>query len=459
MGVKGFEHDEDREDLFDEYDSFSEIDEPLFTPEKSNKKRFNAFGDGFDLDDDFGDDLNVSSRDSFIEEDDDFGDFRPSPETYRNNDPSKSGYEDFISKEILPDDPYNSKYDYNPSSPIILRSRDESRNGRIGAKNPKRVTVRKASRKPEPEPELASLPDENDVSSQFSLELSRRYDYSQAQEPEESYEEYETEKKSTKSKNNSNDHEFITKIFAFLAIIICVLGLIYFVYSQSTGDNKGTDTFWESEGPPAANIKNFSPTADSEIPVIVSKENTLDENFEPNVVKLTVFALNSDMRIIPEALEALKEMSADMKTAGVDKDLKIISAYKSYSALNREFNRQVAEKKYTGMTQAAAESATEVLYPRPGTSEMQLGTNIIFSTDETFQDYFDSTDAGKWLAENAEKYGFVLRYPLDKVNATGHQFSPFEYRFVGKDEALFMKDNNYTVEEYAEFVKQLVNAN
>jgi D-alanyl-D-alanine carboxypeptidase len=44
---------------------------------------------------------------------------------------------------------------------------------------------------------------------------------------------------------------------------------------------------------------------------------------------------------------------------------------------------------------------------------------------------FADTDQGKWLAANAYKWGFILRYPNGMTNITGYEFEPWHYRYVG----------------------------
>ena len=47
---------------------------------------------------------------------------------------------------------------------------------------------------------------------------------------------------------------------------------------------------------------------------------------------------------------------------------------------------------------------------------------------------YADTAAGKWLAANCHKYGFILRYPKDKEDITGIGYEPWHFRYVGKKE-------------------------
>jgi LAS superfamily LD-carboxypeptidase LdcB len=48
---------------------------------------------------------------------------------------------------------------------------------------------------------------------------------------------------------------------------------------------------------------------------------------------------------------------------------------------------------------------------------------------------FANTKEAKWLAENAHRFGFILRYPEDKVAVTGYSYEPWHFRFVGRKAA------------------------
>ena len=66
------------------------------------------------------------------------------------------------------------------------------------------------------------------------------------------------------------------------------------------------------------------------------------------------------------------------------------------------------------------------------------------SSNEKFED----TEQYKWLNENAYKYGFILRYPKDKIDITGYKFERWHYRYVGTEISYALKDRDITLEEY-----------
>lgn len=60
--------------------------------------------------------------------------------------------------------------------------------------------------------------------------------------------------------------------------------------------------------------------------------------------------------------------------------------------------------------------------------------------------------AKAWLASNAHKYGFVVRYPNAKSDITGVSNYEYAYRYVGVAHATYMYNNNLCLEEYVDYL-------
>jgi len=91
---------------------------------------------------------------------------------------------------------------------------------------------------------------------------------------------------------------------------------------------------------------------------------------------------------------------------------------------------------------------------RPGHSEHQTGYTIDMFEKGSTQKTFHTTESYNWLINNAHKYGFILRYPEDKVEVTGYGFESWHYRYVGVEAATYIYKNKITFDEYyAYFVK------
>ena len=52
------------------------------------------------------------------------------------------------------------------------------------------------------------------------------------------------------------------------------------------------------------------------------------------------------------------------------------------------------------------------------------------------------------MQNHAHEYGFILRFPENKVDETGYQFESWHYRYVGLEAAKYIKEHNISFEEY-----------
>lgn len=52
------------------------------------------------------------------------------------------------------------------------------------------------------------------------------------------------------------------------------------------------------------------------------------------------------------------------------------------------------------------------------------------------------------MAEICSDYGFILRYPKDKVDITGYSYEPWHFRYVGSKVAKIIMNHHITLEEY-----------
>ena len=126
--------------------------------------------------------------------------------------------------------------------------------------------------------------------------------------------------------------------------------------------------------------------------------------------------------------------------------LYVASAYRSH-----DYQIQI----YNGYLRKDPQEVVDTYSSRPGYSDHQTGLACdLLSSGYNF-DTFEKSKAFKWLSENAEKFGFILRYPKDKEDITGYIYESWHYRYVGEELAKFINDNNLTYDEYhAYYVEQ-----
>ncbi|MGG0175121.1 VanY-A/VanY-F/VanY-M family D-Ala-D-Ala carboxypeptidase [Gottfriedia acidiceleris] len=86
-----------------------------------------------------------------------------------------------------------------------------------------------------------------------------------------------------------------------------------------------------------------------------------------------------------------------------------------------------------------------------GRSEHNLGLSLDVGSTKM---KMNEAPEGKWLEKNAWKYGFIIRYPKDKTAITGIQYEPWHIRYVGLPHSVIMKEKNFSLEEYLDFLKK-----
>lgn len=84
-------------------------------------------------------------------------------------------------------------------------------------------------------------------------------------------------------------------------------------------------------------------------------------------------------------------------------------------------------------------------------SEHNLGLSLDIGSTQT---EMSKAAEGKWLQQNAWKYGFVLRYPKDKTAITGIKYEPWHFRYVGLPHSAIMQEKQLVLEQYLDFLKE-----
>jgi zinc D-Ala-D-Ala carboxypeptidase len=188
-------------------------------------------------------------------------------------------------------------------------------------------------------------------------------------------------------------------------------------------------------------------TNPKDVAVVVNKSRALPADYAPPASELVepnvpfTFKEKSEKKLMraeaAKALETLFEQAAkeQIKLAGV-------SAYRSYTSQRSIYANNV---KTQGEQTASKYSA------KPGQSEHQTGLAIDVSSASAkfaLEESFGATTEGKWLAANAHKFGYILRYPKGKESITGYNYEPWHIRYVGVELAKEIKERGITLEEY-----------
>jgi D-alanyl-D-alanine carboxypeptidase len=104
----------------------------------------------------------------------------------------------------------------------------------------------------------------------------------------------------------------------------------------------------------------------------------------------------------------------------------------------------------------AAYVSPEELGERPADHLTGLGCLLKYAAQEEDTVVYHGLSEAEvygWLADNCYKYGFVVRYPADKAEATGVSGYTDYFRYVGTPHAEYMTENDLCLEEYIELLK------
>lgn len=145
-----------------------------------------------------------------------------------------------------------------------------------------------------------------------------------------------------------------------------------------------------------------------------------------------------DRRIYPD----LQEMFDAARAEGV---YPIVgSGFRTREKQQSLMDNKIASYREQGYDSTEAVELAEAWVAVPGTSEHEVGicADINATSGST------SDEVYQWLAENAWKYGFILRYPEDKTDVTKTIHEPWHYRYVGREAAAEIQASGLCLEEY-----------
>lgn len=176
---------------------------------------------------------------------------------------------------------------------------------------------------------------------------------------------------------------------------------------------------------------------------LVNYDNALPENYE---VELS--DIDKTRKFDSRAIGKLNQMIQAMKDDSI-LNIWVQSSYRSTEKQQKVFNEQVEEFMKQGKNKEEAEELTLKTINKPGTSEHNLGLAV----DLNYVNYdFENSKAFAWLNENAEDYGFILRYKKEKEHITKVDYEPWHWRYVGEEHAKKMNELDMCLEEYVEYL-------
>lgn len=172
--------------------------------------------------------------------------------------------------------------------------------------------------------------------------------------------------------------------------------------------------------------------------ILVNSRHSVPKNYSPPLTQLSN-GIYIDSRIYPD----LQKMFDDARNDGV---YPIVSeGYRTRRQQKQMMTDKITDLVNEGYSKKDAKELAEKQVAKAGKSEHELGLALDINADPS---YSSDEEVYSWLAENAYKYGFILRYPPDSENITGIKYEPWHYRYVGTDTAPEIYRRQITLEEY-----------
>ena len=198
--------------------------------------------------------------------------------------------------------------------------------------------------------------------------------------------------------------------------------------------------------------------------MLLNKENPCDSDFKPsNLAEIPSKWVNPDkssyitLDLDATATKALEAMLMEMRAEGFG-NIFVTSAYRSYSYQNSLYNTYIENEMEAnpGISREEAKAIVETYSAVPGYSEHHTGLCVDFITTDMIEltNEFAESEAYDWLCANAWKFGFILRYPEDKVDITGYSYESWHWRYVGRSHALAVLQSGKCLDEYIASITQ-----
>jgi zinc D-Ala-D-Ala carboxypeptidase len=215
-------------------------------------------------------------------------------------------------------------------------------------------------------------------------------------------------------------------------VVIACAGFLFFKHGTATAPTAKKT----ADNTPVFNKSTYSTSDPGSIWIVVNKQRPLSPlAYAPT----DLVSVGNGQQLRSEAAAALQQLFS--AAAGQKLTLKALSGYRSYATQQTVYAREVASY---GQAKADTESA------RPGYSEHQTGLAIdIGGGGCGIDNCFGQTAEGKWVAANAYKYGFIVRYTATNQAVTGYRAEPWHIRYIGLElSTQLQRDNITTLEEF-----------
>lgn len=209
---------------------------------------------------------------------------------------------------------------------------------------------------------------------------------------------------------------------------------------SASGASSSSSSSKVSSSTSTSSINSSDPYYESSMPLLVNPDHLMPDDYSPTVV-----SVGGNYKLESKAAAAWQDMQAAASRDGVS--LWIISAYRTLERQTELYQEKVEEYKNLGYNEGDAKIEAGKWVAVPGTSEHCLG----YAADLcSLEENFENSDQFAWLQKHCAEYGFILRYPKDKVDITKISYEPWHYRYVGSNHAQIIMSQGLCLEEYLE---------
>lgn len=211
----------------------------------------------------------------------------------------------------------------------------------------------------------------------------------------------------------------------------------YLNYADETGEDEDVTVLYVNLDMDKPDYEDSVRVDKFSIDMLINKHRYLDEKYEPNdLMEIPIeYASEEGMKSSRIAFNAYREMSNAASKEGYG--IVINSAYRSYQD---QIDIGEYYKKWYG------QSYVDKYVAKPGFSEHQTG--LSYDIGSTSTNVFANSKEYEWMKNNAYKYGFIERFTKRYEKITGFRQETWHYRYVGKNIAKYIHDNNISFEEY-----------
>jgi len=173
-----------------------------------------------------------------------------------------------------------------------------------------------------------------------------------------------------------------------------------------------------------------------DIPTDLNLVNCYDYREQNKETNESYNLIDRSPRLEANAMEHAHKMLIDLGAATENHSIMISSAFRTYED---QANKEIAQ----------------------GHSDHHTGLLLsltVYGGASPYLSHESNEALNTWLNDNAHKYGFVVRYPENKVESTGVSDYTNAFRYVGVAHSTYMKEHDLSLEEYVDYLKENTSA-